>query len=398
MAVKQYTQEAENVSVRLTVPKDILRKVFDASSKGQKLNQEDRDQLALLLRTDDFFVRRDYALDDEKAADHQIRLLGRNLRKALISASRGARLTEREQKELKEWLYSAGRQQRRFKRRQITTYLVYTLSVLGVSLVVLLFFKAPITNRFILLPLLGTIGVLIGSAIKDAFLDKNIDTALSEIKSVAERARDDVKTVLEKNLRPRIISLSNREEVLQAANEMLLETIQETKEHRFVYFIGAASLSTPRGSGSAADDRISLVEQYNNRLRNLEGGKVPVTRYIALIKPEDFPSRREETQKEYVMWLGKQLTLLKGNPKYELVDCPRAQPWGGSRSSIITYKAFLDIVGEGDSGFVVKDEEVARALRDSSERLFGGAVQHTYGGDDEDSLTRLASTLTKLKK
>jgi hypothetical protein len=389
---------AEDISVRLAVPKDILHRILEASSSGQKLTQEERDQLALLLRTDDFFVRRDYPLDDEKAADHQIRLLGRNLRKALISASKGARLVEREQKELKEWLYSAGRQQRRFKRRQISTYVVYTLSVLGISFIVLLFFKAQIADRFILLPLLGAIGILIGSAIKDAFLDKNIDMALSEIKSVAERSRDDVRSVLEKNLRPRIISLNSREEVLQAANEMLLETIQESKEHRFVYFIGAASLSTPRASGSSSDDRISLVEQYNNRLRNLEGGKVPVTRYIAMIKPADFPSRREETQKEYVTWLGKQLTLLKGNPKYELIDCPRAQPWGGSRSSIITYKAFLDIVGEGDSGFVVKDEEVARALRKSSERLFGGAVQHAYGGDDEDSLNRLNSILTELKK
>jgi hypothetical protein len=390
--------ENDRLSLHLTIPRDILRRILDSSSRGQKLTQEEQEQLALLLNADDFFVSSDHPLPDEKAAENQIKVLGRHLRKALVNASEGGRLTEFEQSELRDWLYVAGRRLRRFNRRQITYVSVYFLVMLGFAIVVLLFFKLDITNRLVLLPLIVAIGVLAGAAFKDALLDKNVETALSEMKGVVEKSRHEVRVILEKNLRPRIVSLNSRNDVLQAANEMLLETIQETKGRRFVYFIGAAALSTSR-AGAGEDDKLSLVEHYNNRLRNLEGAKVPVTRYVALIKPEDFTSgrRRDETKKDYVPWLEKQIVLLKGNPKYELIDCQRAQSWGGSRSSIITHNAFLDIVGDGEAGFIVKDEEVARTLRRSSEKLFASAIQHSYSGDDEQSIERLESIYEQLK-
>jgi hypothetical protein len=271
--------------------------------------------------------------------------------------------------------------------------------LLAVAVMILLFVKVQVGDHLILIPLIAAIGVLVGSAFKDALIDKNVETVLGEIKGVSDKTRHDLTLLLEKNLRPRIISLTTREEVLQAANEMLLETIQESKDRRFVYFIGAASLSVPRLK-SGEDDRMSLVEQYNNRLRNLEAAKVPVTRYVALIKTEDFIKgrRRAETKQEYISWLEKQIGLLKSNPKYELIDCQRAQPFGGSRSSIITHRAFLDIVGGGEAGFIVKDEEVARTLRRTSETLFSSTIQHTFNSEAEQSLQQLESDLDQLRK
>lgn len=372
----------EEVTIQLSLNSQSLHKALDSISRGLNISDEEREEIALLVRGDRFFVKREEQQDAESAAVKALmKLLGRDLRKALVNVSQGGSITAYERDKLKEWLYSAGRARRRDERWKYVSLILFTLGVLTISLAIVQYiFPQTVPNRIVLPPLIVSIAILAGAVIKDAFIDKNIEAALDDVKSISEKTRQDVVGILDTNLRPRIISLDSREEVMRAANEILLEAFQESRERRFVYFMGAASLSTQEDSIATEEARLSLVDQYNNRLRTLEGAKVPIKRFISLIKPEEI--RREGTLREYVRWLNNQIQLLKGNPRYEIVDCPRAQPWGGSRSSIVTFRAFLDIVGEGSSGFIIKDEEVARTLKESSEKLFASAKQVSYGGDE----------------
>jgi hypothetical protein len=46
----------------------------------------------------------------------------------------------------------------------------------------------------------------------------------------------------------------------------------------------------------------------------------------------------------------------------------------------------------------VKDEEVARTLRRTSETLFSSTIQHTFNSEAEQSLQQLESDLDQLRK
>ena len=221
---------------------------------------------------------------------------------------------------------------------------------------------------------------------------------MREIKWHSEQTKEDIHDVLEKNLRPRVIQLDSREKVLATASRILDDAIKAPTDERFVIFIGAASLCTQKIVGDADEDTTSPVDEYNNKVMNLDVAKVSVIRYVDLMtKQEEFVGRRSETLNEYLEWLRKQIDRLKSNPNYTLIDCKRAQPWGGSRSSIITHEACLDIVGEGDAGFLVKDDEISRTIRQSSEQLFKPANKHPYYGGDDKTIQLLRDIADKLE-
>jgi hypothetical protein len=389
----------EEVGAQLRILGGLVGRALDAASKGKQLTAKDRRVLSQWLLGEDWF-REGTSMGSEEAkiVQAQIMVLGADLRKALVRIGKDGQLSGDERRELRDWLYISRRLQRRVNRRRGIYYLVFCLGVL----IATLFIRPHIpvgglTADPTWIPFILAAAILVGAIVKDIYIDRNIDTALSDIKWVSEKTKEDMRDMLEKNLRPRIIPLDTSDKVLKAASDILLEAIEEIRDHRFVIFIGAASLSTKDALEVRDEDKMSPVEEYKSRLLNLEGAKVPVTRYIYLIKPSEFQQRKAETRKEYLKWLDRQITLLKDNSKYVLKDCFRSQPWGGSRSSIITHKAFLDIVGGGQAGFLIKGEEVARTLKESSEKLFESANQHTYKGGEEASISALRSMYNGLK-
>ena len=182
---------------------------------------------------------------------------------------------------------------------------------------------------------------------------------------------------------------------------MFEEVIKQDPDDRLVVFMGAASLGTRKKDEpkDLDDDKSDSIEEYNLKLTQMQNAGVTIRRYVSLIKPTDSPpARRATTQYEYVDWLNKQIEILESNPKYILIDCHRAQPWGGSRSSIVTNKALLDLVGDGESGFLIKGERICELLNARSRKLLEAANQTAYRGAkraDVDALERLKSQVQK---
>jgi hypothetical protein len=189
-----------------------------------------------------------------------------------------------------------------------------------------------------------------------------------------------------------VITLDDHEKVLAAASGIVGDVLKEAEEDRFLIFIGAASLSTEEDAKGEAgkDDTLTPAADFRNKLMALDVKKIPITRYVSLFSKEDLLQRRHPTRKNYLKWIEKQVGRLQGNPNYVVIDCPRAQPWGGSKSSIITHRAYMDIVGEGDSGLLIKDEEVARTIRERTEKFLEATNKRaTYGGGNPEMIKPL---------
>ena len=241
-------------------------------------------------------------------------------------------------------------------------------------------------------PLLATVAILIGSVIKEHNTEKAAAAKLERMTEIAEEAKDEINAILEENLRPRVITLDSHDKVLRAASEIIGDAIKEPEENRFVIFVGAASLCTDEDKEKEADaeNTVSPAADYVSKLTLLDVKRIQVTRYISLFTKEELSQRKQPTKNNYLKWVDKQIGRLNGNPNYVIVDCPRAQPWGGSRSSIITHSAFMDIVGQGDCGFLIKDEEVARTIRERTEKLLEDANRReTYGGGNPEAIKPL---------
>jgi len=341
-----------------------------------------------------WFIGRGLSLDPSEAADAQILALGRDLRKALERASQGVQLTQQEQQQLQLWLY--GKRRLWWRRPAVEVVLLTAAFVFGH----LVHLRLIGFEAYLWIPLAVALAILVASLVKDFMLEKSLDMSLVEIKAINNTTRDEILQVIEKELRPRIIPLENREKVLRAATQALEEVLTDKTEDQNVIFIGAASLVTlPDVTGIDADGA-SPVHRYKQALLDLSVQNVRVTRYITLFREDEFSYKSDETKAKYPQWLAQQIDRLRGNSNYTLIDSPRAVPWGGSRSTIITKTAFLDIVGQGDSGFLIRDEELARILFENSDRLIRAANRDQtkyYGGGDQETVEELLKRLTTLR-
>jgi len=278
--------------------------------------------------------------------------------------------------------------QARFSPLAIIVALVAFL--LGIALVLVI--KGGSDMRVFWIPILVLLFILIADALKNQTSERRVSSKLNEMTAVAVDTRTEITRVLEKNLKPRVITLDNHDKVLGAASQMMSDVLKEAEEDRFVIFIGAASLGTEDHANEdlGSDDALSPAAEFRNKQTTLDVKKIPITRYVSLFAKEDLLQRKITTKKSYLRWIEKQIGRLKGNANYVVIDCARAQPWGGSRSSIITHRAFLDIVGEGDSGILIKDDEIARTIRERTEKFLSDANKRAlFGGGNPDTIAQL---------
>lgn len=361
----------------------LFRSALEAAARGGKLTNDQRSDLGSYLNGDEWFTKRPSRFSDEaRLATAQLLLLGRKLRSALDRASRDGELSKEEQKELQQWLSNARLLRARYQLKRLLYFVTYS----GLLIWTLLFFKpgfSLLSENPLWIPFIISVAILTAALAKDIFFERNVSIALRQVVSTVEQGTTSLETFLEENLEPRISALESRERVRRTATRMFDEVIKDEPEKQLVIFMGAASLGTPKKNEpkDLDDEKMGSVEEYNSRLTQMQTAGVSVIRYVALIKSTDPPpARRSSTQLEYVDWLNKQIEILENNANYILVDCHRAQPWGGSRSSIVTKKSFLDLVGDGESGFLIKGERVTELLTASSKKLLDGARQKSYQG------------------
>lgn len=125
--------DVDTISLNLRLRDGKLREALLNASRGTLLSPDERDELALIFREgaeEDLFVRRipKYG-EEDRMANAQIIMLGRNLRKALLQATDDGVLSINARKELREWLDISTKTQRRFFRRRYIFYFVYAIVV-----------------------------------------------------------------------------------------------------------------------------------------------------------------------------------------------------------------------------------------------------------------------------
>jgi hypothetical protein len=217
--------------------------------------------------------------------------------------------------------------------------------------------------------LITSVGLLVLVIVKDRYFETLAIRALENITKVSEDHQRTLTKWIQDHLSPTIISLSNRNDVLAKASSIIDTAISEKHEpERYVVFTGSAALY--KDIDEQETDTDTPLSKYRSAMARLTNSSVVATRYISLLDRTDFKRRGENTRADYIKWIEKQITLVERNPNYSLYHCPRAPNWGSSRSSIFTAKALLDIVGNGEGGILIRGEQVAQNLAESTKQLF----------------------------
>jgi hypothetical protein len=374
----------------------LFRKALHSAARGRHLTKTERGELSQYLNGEEWFSGRPSRFSDEaKIARAQTMLFGRDLRRALQRLANDGPFSKEDRKELKQWLYGV----RQARVRYMLKKGLYTILYSGLLILTMLFFVPKLRSlngNPLWVPFILSGVILLAALVKDIFFERNVDITLRQIKWSAEKAIADLEDIMEEGLEPKISVLDGREKVRRAASTMFADVLDDKTEDRLVIFTGAASLGTlkeeePR---DLDDEKLTSLEEYNAKLLQLQNAGVPIRRYVALITTSE--GRKPATLQRYLGWLDNQLKLLADNPRYILIDCYRAQPWGGSRSSILTRKAFLDIVGDGESGFLVKGDRIAEILYQSTINLLASSNQTPYRGDEKanPALVRIKEELS----
>ena len=204
--------------------------------------------------------------------------------------------------------------------------------------------------------------------LKDRWFETKAIRALEDITVASEKHYKSLTTWIQDRLNPTIISLEDGK-VLSEASNIINAAIKEPSEaEKYVVFAGSAALYKDPPNEDLETE--SPLASYRTSMAKLGSETISVKRYISLMDARDYRRRGPKTKEDYRRWLEKQITLIERNPKYQLFNCPRAPSWGGSRSSIFTARAFLDIVGNGLSAVLIRGDQVAQDLKNSSALLF----------------------------
>lgn len=219
--------------------------------------------------------------------------------------------------------------------------------------------------------LITALTIMIVSMLKDRLFETTAVRTLEDIKENSEKSWRSLTEWVTTHLSPTIISLHAREEVLKEATDLISTVITEpSKSNRFIVYIGSGDLLKDPPHD---EEGSTPLTEYQSVIARVKNDAVEVTRYISLLDKSDYHKRIPATQAAYKKWLIKQISLLEVNPNYTFYDCPRAPKWGSSRSSIFTQRALLDVVGNGQSGVLIRGEQVAQELLEGSKELFEDA-------------------------
>ncbi len=217
--------------------------------------------------------------------------------------------------------------------------------------------------------LITALSILILVIVKDRYFETRAIRALDDVTELSADHHKKLTKWIEDHLSPTIVSLDRRDDVLSKASSIIDTAISEKHDaERYVIFTGSAALY--KDIDEQDSDADTPLAKYRSAMARLSNSSVHATRYISLLDPIDYGKRGETTRADYLKWIEKQITLVERNPNYSLWNCPRAPSWGSSRSSIFTAKVLLDIVGNGESGILIRGEQVAQNLAKRTRDLF----------------------------
>lgn len=217
--------------------------------------------------------------------------------------------------------------------------------------------------------LLTAIVIMIISMLRDRQFETTAVRTLEDIKTISDDKWTHLTTWITDHLSPAILSLDSREKVLRQATDLINTASREaTESNRYIVYVGSGDLLKDPPNEESEKDNPAMA--YQSSIQSAKNDQITMVRYISLLDDEDFKRRIHQTQTDYLRWLDKQITNLEGNRNYTFWDCPRAPKWGSSRSSIFTERALLDVIGNGQTGVLIRGDQISNALLKGSTELF----------------------------
>jgi hypothetical protein len=212
--------------------------------------------------------------------------------------------------------------------------------------------------------------MLFVAILNDRLFDTKALRTLEDIKNTSEKKVEQIQQVIADQLTPSLLELSEPDQVLHYAADLINVARKEvTPTEKFLLYIGSGDLL--KEPPEIHDlDRNSPAMEYQSAVSAARNDHMQVDRYICLIEPWDFQRRQQPTREGYRAWVLKQIENLERNPNYTFWHTMRAPQWGSSRSSIFTSRAMLDVVGNGNSGVLVRGEKISGAIKKGSKALF----------------------------
>jgi len=179
--------------------------------------------------------------------------------------------------------------------------------------------------------------------------------------------------------------LAKRTDVLEAiaeVYEMAANRARENKEcgdgkPETIILFGASSIQPRAGEPiNSSETEETPSERLDKARTKAERENVRFDRYVRLFDDKNFLGRSPEIRNAYLVWLGGQISLLTRSPLHTLYNARRAPRWKAIRSSVASETSFVDILGDGESGFVIRGDQFAKSQRRNSREY----INDTTGG------------------
>lgn len=198
------------------------------------------------------------------------------------------------------------------------------------------------------------------------------------------------------NYRPMVRLLQSPDDVSLAARALI--TDQDNVPvflNGKVVFLGAAANQSDRSkresSVSSEDSERTPTQIYQGAVEEAMSKLSPIYRIVSLLTPEEFSKRSLEKRRQYVSWIGNQISQLKRNANYVLLDNKRAPKWGSAGAAILSSSGYLQFTRAGGNALFVKDRWLSRHMMsaimvDLSETKTGNKQAYTQMESDEIAL------------
>jgi hypothetical protein len=169
---------------------------------------------------------------------------------------------------------------------------------------------------------------------------------------------------------PHVKLISDQKTLFQDVTKILRTTLDNENETDPIVFFGSASLQTPVENVSIAsksltykndDSDILPHEIYHGLIEEATSRKTHIVRYIRLLEKKQFKKRSLPIQRDYVRWLKNQLSQIKRNHNYLLIDTPRAPLWGATSSRLMCGGEIFDFTYKDGVTLFIRDSRIAKS-------------------------------------
>lgn len=212
-------------------------------------------------------------------------------------------------------------------------------------------------------------------------------------------------TVVEGLLASKVEVINSKEDLIGKIGKLYEEAAKLRKEcpeiqQRIVLFGASDIQPMPSEESDDSDEEETSFDLHRRGRLAAEEQGVVFERFIRFFDETSFLGRSRDIQENYVVWLDDQVSAMRRYSGYILCDAKRAPRWKAIRSSIISSNSFIDILGDGDAGFVIHGEEFANSQRRKARdyiNLAKGSTNPILGRYELQNVDKLIEHIDKMR-